>query len=401
MKKLLFIVNTMGQAGAETALVALLKKLTDKNEFDISLYSMIPRGEMFTKLPKQVHLLNSRINNGSVLSVSGRLAILWKMLEAFFYHFSGFKLLPYMIRNIKLQKSMGQVQYDKVFWRLLAQGTPALQQEYDLAVAYIEGASVYYLADKVKAKRKASFIHIDYIAAGYHPMMDQHCYDKIDRIFVVSNEAGKQFLAMYPQYSEKVMLFRNIVDGEYVALKAQSDEGFHDSFNGTRLLSVGRLTHQKGYDIAVESVSRLVKDGYRIRWYIIGEGPERKALEQLISRHNVGDSFILLGAMDNPYPFMRQADIYVQPSRFEGWGIAIEEALILKKMVLASNCTGLAEQIDNGQNGILFTLGIEQLVEKLEWLIDHPQEIQKMSTGPLAKNLKYSDGLAGLLSLVE
>jgi len=400
MKKVLFLVNTMGQAGAETALIALFQEMLRLQEYDLSLYALIPRGEMFDRVPKQVHIVNRRYSNGSVLSAAGRFMIFRRIARAFFYRLTGFRMLPYLIRNYRLQKSRGKVLYDKLFWRLLAEGTPALPDAYDLAVAYIEGASVYYLADHVQAKQKASFLHIDYAAAGYHPMMDQGCYDRIDRIFVVSAEAGKRFLDVYPQYADKVQLFRNIVDRHAVLAKAEAGGGFPDDFTGTRLVSVGRLAYQKGYDIAVQAIAKVVADGYAARWYVIGEGPERKALELLIIKYGMQEHFLLLGAKDNPYPYILGADLYVQPSRFEGWGIAVEEALILQKPVLAANCTGIAEQIETGKNGILFPLSVEQLARQLEWLMDHPKELRALAAGTLPQNGQPTDGLSRLLSMI-
>jgi glycosyltransferase involved in cell wall biosynthesis len=401
MKKVLFLVNTMGQAGAETALIALFKKLLDRKEYDLSLYALIPRGEMFDKVPEQVHIVNRRYGNGSVLSAAGRFMIFCRMAKAFFYRMTGFRMLPSLIRNYRFQKSNGRVQYDKLLWRLLAEGTPALPDTYDLAVAYIEGASVYYLADRVKAKRKASFLHIDYTAAGYHPMMDQNCYDRIDRIFVVSSEAGRRFADVYPQHAGKISLFRNIVDRDAVLARAEAGEGPQDDFTGTRFVSVGRLAVQKGYDIAVQAMAKVIADGYNARWYVIGEGPERKPLEQLIAQTGMQEHFLLLGAKDNPYPYILGADLYVQPSRFEGWGIAVEEALILKKPVLATNCTGIAEQIETGVNGILCPIGAEQLARQLEWLMDNPRELRALATGTLSQNGEQADGLAQLLSMID
>ena len=399
MKKVLFIVNTMGRAGAETALIELLKEMLTLPDLELSLFSLIPRGEMFDKVPAQVRILNPRVSSGSVLSARGRLVIFCRMVQAFFYRFTGFRMLPYLLKNGKLQKAAGRVQYDKLLWRLLAEGTPPLRESFDLGVAYIEGASVYYLADRVQAKKKASFLHIDYTAAGYHPMMDQNCYDRIDRIFTVSNEAGRRFAEIYPQHADKLSLFRNIVDRQSVLRKAEDGEGFADSYTGTRLVTVGRLARQKGYDIAVQAMAKIVAKGYDARWYVIGDGPERKALEKLIDKLGMRERFLLLGAKSNPYPYIRQADLYVQPSRFEGWGIAVEEALILKKPVLATNCTGVAEQIVTGQNGILCAPDAEELAAQLERLLAHPQEMQSLATGTIVKPADAA-GLTRLLELL-
>jgi glycosyltransferase involved in cell wall biosynthesis len=401
-KKLLFVINTMGRAGAETALIGLLRKLNSMGQYDLSLYTIIPCGELFDRVPKGVHILNKHINTGSVLSPSGHLRIVREVMYSFFYHLAGVKMISYMIKNIREQKTSGRkLQYDKLLWRLLANGRPGLEETYDLAVAFIEGGSAYYLADKVKARHKAAFIHIDYQRAGYTPRMDRDCYQGMDRIFVVSGEVGEEFLSVYPQYQEKVRLFHNLLDKNRIRRKAVRGTGFTDAFDGIRLLTVGRLHYQKGYDITIQTLAKLRSDGYNVRWYVIGEGLERTSLEKLIKKFEVEDAFILMGARENPYPYMKQADIYVHATRFEGKSIAIEEAQILGKAIVASDCTGNKEQIVSGVDGILLPLEVEKLAYELEKLVDHPELRKKYAKHALKKKLEFPEELEELLSLLD
>lgn len=400
-RKLLFIINTMGRAGAETALIGLLKKLDAIGDYDISLYTIISRGELFDRVPRNVRILNSRPSRGSVLSAGGRVAIFITTMKAFFYRFTGLRLLPYLWRNIALQKKeRGRIQPDKVLWRLLAEGRPCDPVEYDLAVAFIEGGAAYYLAEKVKAKQKAAFIHIDYQKASYLPMMDRGCYNACSKIFVVSNEVGEKFTAVYPEYRDKITLFRNILDIEEVWRKAGEEAGFTDDFEGVRLVTVGRLAYQKGYDIAAEALAILKSKDYLVRWYIIGEGPERAVLERLIAKLGVSEDFVLLGAKDNPYPYVYKAQIYVHATRFEGKSIAIEEAQILRKPIIASKCTGTAEQITSGVDGLLIDLSAENLAKKLAWLIDNPEVQEEFSSNAAKRKLIFPEDLDNLLALL-
>jgi glycosyltransferase involved in cell wall biosynthesis len=401
-KKLLFIINTMGRAGAETALIELLKKLDDMGTYDLSLYTVIPCGELFDRIPKPVNILNKQVTRGPVLSFHGYLCILKSVIFSFFYKLTGVRLLGYMIKNIKEQKVSGKkLQYDKLLWRLLAEGRPNIEGSYDLAVAYIEGAAAYCLADKVKAQHKAAFIHIDYQEAGYTKRMDQDCYRKVERIFVVSKEVGEKFCSVYPEYRDKIRLFRNLLDRGNILRKADEGNGFTDDFEGIRLVTVGRLHYQKGYDIAIEALARLRKDGYPVRWYIIGEGMERRNLETLIKKYGVEEYFILMGAKDNPYPYMKQADIYVHATRFEGKSIAIEEAQILGKTIVASDCTGNTEQIKSGYDGVLLTLNVENLVCELERLIDEPKLQKVYAEHVLEKRMGFPEDLECMLELLN
>lgn len=401
MKKILFVINTMGRAGAETALIQLMKELLKSGEYDISLFAIIPMGELFANVPSEVHILNKKVSLHSVLSQKGRTSIAVESGKAFFRRGTGFKDFGYLIRNaVEQQKLRGTIQFDKLLWRLLSDGAPIINEEFDLAVAYIEGASAYYLADHVHAKKKAAFIHIDYQQAGYTPLMDQDCFDAMDKIFVVSNEVGKKFSEVYPKYAHKVTLFHNLLDAELIRKKAE-ESGFEDGFDGIRLVTVGRLHYQKAYDIAIEACAKIRKDGYPIRWYIIGDGIERANLEKQIKQFGVEQDFVLMGVKPNPYPFVKQADLYVHATRFEGKSIAIEEAQILCKPIVASNCTGNTEQIIDGVDGVLLELNAENLVNTIERVLDDSELRTKISRNVALKNWDNKEHLRKLTEMME
>lgn len=401
MKKILFVINTMGRAGAETALMELMRRLLQTRDYELSLFAMIPQGEMFDAVPEGVRILNKRYSNGSVLSAKGRLAICLHMLRAFFHRLTGFRMLGYLIKNYRQQKKSGRVQYDKLLWRVLSGGTKPPGEHFDLAVAYLEGASTYYVADRVSADKKAAFVHIDYQRAGYLPMMDRGCYDHMDSIFAVSREALEKFRAVYPQYKDNSFLFRNLLNRGGILKKAEEGEGFTDGFTGYRLVSVGRLHYQKAYDLAVQSLAMLRKDGYNVRWYVLGEGPERSAIEKSIEALGIKEDFVLMGAQSNPYPFIKGADIFVQATRFEGKSIAVEEAQILGKVIVASDCTGNAEQIVSGYDGVLYPLSVENTAHELEKVLDDPALRATLSEHAKEKELDYPEDMDRLLELLN
>ncbi len=401
MKKLLFVINTLGRAGAEMALIELLRRLSLDGEYDVSLFVLLPQGELFENIPEGVTLLNKKHSSESVLSKKGRLRIAWLVFKAFWHRLAGFRLIGYFFRNLKDQKKTGRFQPDKLLWRLISEGTPELKQQFDLAVAYIEGASTYYVADHVKAAKKAAFVHIDYERAGYTAVQDQGCYDRIDRIFGVSKEVERKFLLTYPQYEDKVMLFYNLLDVNGIREKAQKGEGFTDGYTGTRLVTVGRLHYQKGYDIAINALKILRDKGRDIRWYVLGDGPEKASLQKQIDDCGLSDSFILMGAKPCTYPYVKQADIYVHATRFEGKSIAVEEAQILGKVIVASDCTGNTEQIIPEYDGILLSLSAENLAAQIERVLDDAELREKLKQNVLKKDLDHNGDLKKLLSLVE
>lgn len=328
MKKILFVINTLGRAGAETALLELLNHL-DTEKYEISLYVLLGQGEMISRVPPEVHIKNKRICEDSVLSGAGRRKLLQTSVMALFRHGHTMEKIRYLMKNLRVMKKAGKIQPDKLLWRVLSDGADRLDETFDLAVAYLEGGSAYYVADHVNAKKKAAFVHIAYGDSGYTREMDRDCYEKMDVIYTVSGETRRHFLEFYPEYEEKVQVFHNIIDRERIEREAKKPGGFSDSYDGVRILTVGRLAHQKAYDIAILAMKQIRDAGYKARWYVVGEGPERKALEKQIAELRLQKDFILLGIKENPFPYYAQCDLYVHATRFEGKSIAIQEAKAL------------------------------------------------------------------------
>ena len=199
MKKLLFIINTLGCGGAERAMLNLFGVL-DSEKYDISLFVLTGQGELRRELPENVRLLNKNYKDVSVLTKEGRRRLMLSVLKAGIGKGLFFRRAPYLIKIIRNMRRNGKILLDKLFWRLLADGAPRINEEYDLAVAYLEGGATYYTAEHIKAKKKAAFVHIDYKKAGYNRDLDLNCYDKFDRIFTVSDEVREHFLRVYPEY---------------------------------------------------------------------------------------------------------------------------------------------------------------------------------------------------------
>lgn len=396
-KKFLFVINTLGRAGAEVALLSLLRQL-DMERYDVSLYVLMAQGELAAQLPKTVHLLNPEYSTTSVLSAEGRSMMCRTVLGSFFRNGQLGKKLADLAQGMCSQK---RFQMDKLLWRMVADGAYRFDQTFDLAVAYIEGGSTYYVADYVKAHKKAAFVHIDYESSGYTKQVDKGCYEKFDRIFAVSEETRQHFLRVYPEDQNKTEIFHNVIDQKNILLRAQESGGFFDDFDGLRLLTVGRLTYQKAYDIAIRAMERLKASGIRARWYVLGEGDQRTALEKQIAACGLQKDFLLLGAKENPYPYYAQADLYIHATRFEGKSIAIQEAQVLGCPILASDCNGNREQIEDGVDGMLCALEPDALAEKIRTLAEDPALRKKLGENAHKKAFRHNDELEHLLRWVE
>lgn len=402
--RILFVINTLGQAGAETALLSLLQTLArEKGEarYEISLYVLTGQGEMASRLPADVRLLNKKYREESVLTAKGRKYLKKTVLKAMFTRGTVVKLFPYLVKNTCAMLGKKRLLPDKLLWRVLSDGGMVLPEEYDLAVSYLEGGAAYFVADHVKAAKKAAFIHVDYEKAGYTRALDKDCYLAFDKIFTVSDEVREAFLKAYPELPEKTEVFHNILNKEEIVRRAEEGEGFTDGFTGIRLLSVGRLTAQKAFEVSVDAMKRLKDAGKNVRWYVLGEGDQRKKLQEQIDALGLTEDFILYGAVNNPYPFMKQADIYVHASRFEGKSIAIQEAQILGKPMVVSDCSGNREQVCHGKDGLMCGLTPESLAENIMLLLEDEALRGKLGAAAAKKNADAAEEIQKLLSMLK
>lgn len=388
MKKILVVMNTMGQAGAETALLELLRHM-DPEEYEISLYVLMGQGEMVHELPDYVKLLNTRYNDSSVLGREGRSHMRKTVLKAMFARGTVFRLLPYLIKNLGAMAKKGQILPDKLLWRVLSDSGQRFKEHYDLAVAYLEGGSAYYAADHVNADKKAAFLHVDYGMAGYTRALDKDCYLKFDRVFCVSKEVREAFLQVYPECGQKTEVFHNLINQDAIRKKAMLLNGFSDDYEGFRILTVGRLTTQKAFEVSIEAMKLLKESGVQARWYVLGEGDQRSFLEEKIRQLHLEEDFLLLGAIPNPYAYMAQTDIYVHASRFEGKSIAIQEAQTLGCAILVSDCSGNREQVNPGVDGMMCGFTPEEICRGIQTLLG--DEALRCRLGKAAAKKKPAD----------
>lgn len=401
-KDILLVINTLGRAGAETALVALIKRL-DKEKYNIYLYVCLGQGELIRDIPDYVTILNKDYDESSVLTADGKRRLKERVCQMLFTRWAAFRNIPYIISNaVHNLMEHRRVSADKLLWSVVADAGAAYagDRHYDLAIAYIEGAAAYFVDRYVNADKKAGFIHVDYGMAGYSRRLDRECYDRFDKIFTVSDEVKDSFLKVYPECEEKTEVFHNLIDIDSVKVKAEMfvpDDITSDS-QQMKILTVCRLTRQKALEVSIGAMKILKDKGINAVWYVVGDGPERKKLSDLIIQYDVADRFILLGNRDNPYPYYKACDIYVHATKYEGKSIAIQEAQIIGLPIIASDCSGNREQIMDGVDGILCEFSGEGVAHAIT---DMMQNRQKWDVYCKNANEKVCDNSSELNRLYE
>lgn len=388
MKKVLFVINTLGCAGAEKAMLELLKKFSP-DEYEVSLYVLLGQGEMIHQIPKHVKILNKQYCDASVLSKEGKKVLHKQVCSRLLRKGSLIKNIPYVCVNLCQMLRKGKLYPDKLLWKIMADSADYDTQHYDMAIAYLEGGATYYVHDHVNADKKVTFLHVDYDYAGYTRKLDRDCYVDFDTIFTVSDEVKTSFVKNYPECESKTKVFHNLIDQDAIRTKATFAGGFTDKYKGKRILTVGRLTAQKAYPLAIDAMKILKDKGIHAKWYVLGEGELRGRLQKQIDSLGLREDFLLLGAVENPYPYYAQCDLYVHATQFEGKSIAIQEAQTLGCPILVSDCSGNREQVCAGVDGRMCQLTPEDISKNIEEMLADEESCKKY--GEMAKKRVSSE----------
>lgn len=363
MKNVIFVIDSLTCGGAEKSLVTLLS-LFDYEKYSVDIL-MFKRNGTFEKF------LTDRVN---IISAPKYMKLLHLPLKKSFM-IKNFKyLLTRLITSFKLRlnnKSKNKLHTAQVVWKSIKSCIEPQDKKYDVAIAYSQGLPTYYVATKVNSNKKLAWINTDYNVAGYKKEYDYDFYKKYNNIVAVSDKLKEIIHKTFAEFQEKITTVYDIIDPNFLHSMSKKGKGFTDDFNGLRILTIGRIVPQKGYDLAIQACEKLKNDGYDFKWYIIGDGCIRKEIEDLIIKKNLINKFILLGEQDNPYQFLKQADIYVQTSKLEGFGLTIAEAKIFKKPLLSTDFNVIYNQIKTEYNGLIVQMNSDAIYKGIKRLIDN------------------------------
>lgn len=371
MKKIIFFAYTLEVGGAEKVLCDYINILKDKYEIDLCVIQNI--GEFKKDIPSKVNIIELRHNTLSYIPF--RYLSLWR---------------KYVINKI------------------------VNKGKYDIAIGFLEGRSATWVADIKRPIKKIAFVHNDVnkfdIGISEKEILDT--YKKLDKIITVSEVSKESFCEKYHFDKNEVQVLYNLIDEKSILEKAKekveedieknnvfTDDFIDDSYetkstnqnhiskNDTfTFVNVGKMRPQKRQDRLVEIARDLKKEGYKFKIQIIGNGPEEETIKQLVKDYNVEDVIELKGLQLNPYPYIKNADVVVVSSDFEGYSIAIKEALLLGKPIISTDVSGVREMFEDGKYGIITKVETEDLKNKMRDVLDGKIDIKNIE-----KNLENYD----------
>ncbi|ENQ3106081.1 glycosyltransferase [Bacillus cereus] len=394
-KKLLFVMNNLTCGGAEKSLISLLETI-DYSLYNVDLFLFKHEGIFINKLPKEVRLLQGPMNYKYFdMPIKKSLMELIKKrdFKTSFYRM----VLGYLAKT----ENNGAIIEQKV-WKYMSRSIDEINKEYDAVIGFQEKNPIYFCVDKVKANRKIGWIHTDYNKLGIDFRKEKVYFGQLDYIVTVSEELVNILKSNFPEYEEKFVCIHNIVSSKMIRKMSLEQVEFKtEGDKSISLISVGRLAKEKGLDISLEAVDRLVKKGYDIKWYLIGEGNVRKELERSIKERKLEERIILLGLKENPYPYIRQSDIYIQTSRYEGKSISIDEAKILAKPIVITNFETADNHIKNHIDGLIAEMDSISVADHLEKLINDEMLRRKFINSLTEEELGTEDEIGNLYKLIN
>lgn len=370
-KKILVIGITMAAAGSEKSFLSFAETI-DYNRYEVDLLLAVREGDFLPLVPETIRIIDMG-PMGELFKISRKNAknIMMKRYLAR-NPFRALGLLPYINEMKKAPNDRERSFAANRMWLHMMKKMPILSGEYDIALAYWGDRTMFYMVDKVRAKKKIAWLHFDYAEPPREDAVYRYYFSKCDKVITVSSEIERSLSAALPEIASRVVTVENRIDRKSIRRLALESADFEDDFDGLRLVTVGRICEQKGYDLALGAVARLVNEGYPIRWYVIGagEGDYYDALHSQITALGIEGAVRFLGIKQNPYPYMKAAYIYLQPSRHEGKPISVEEAKVLGCPILVTNYTSAHEQLDDGRLGMICEISEDDIYSGLKKMLD-------------------------------
>ena len=364
MIKILFMCINMNIGGTEKALLTMLNEM-DRSKYEITLLMLEEYGGFLNQIPDGIKVMYLKEYKALKKFINDPPQLLAKELIKNRKVIGGLSLLVIYIIS-KLMKDIS------IYYKYILSNVDTLNEEYDIAIAYAGPMDFisYFVINKIKSKKRVQWIHFDITKIGFNVNFAKKIYDKFDKVFVVSNEGKDKLINFLPSLKDKTEVFFNIISCKMIEKMSYEGEGFSDDFDGTRILTVGRLSKEKGQDLIIPVLKKLKENGYKVRWYCIGDGPAKKEYEKLVDKLNIKDDFIFLGSKLNPYTYMKECNIYVQPSKHEGYCITLGEARCFNNPIVTTNFTGANEQIVNENTGLVCEINEEEIYKAIKKLLD-------------------------------
>lgn len=365
--KIAMLMATMDSGGIEKAAVSILRALP-KDEFDVHLILNQKKGVFLKLVPDWVMVseLDKSEKYKKRVQYGDKKWLVYSLLH--FDIVSVFQTLRHAIYSkfTSLDRSI----ISRI--KQLSKEVTYSGEKYDFVVAYSNNEQLYQAVNYYRSTHVVTWLHRDILLEREYTPDYAFLYEKCHRIFGVSQKVVEDFVRCLPQMADKTSLHYNIID-QKLGIELAKEINVDRPNKKWWLTTVGRLTEIKGMDVVPEVALKLKDAGVDFAWSIIGKGYLTPYLEKKIKEYGLEGNLILEGEKENPYPYYKGCDIYVQPSRTEGYCIALAEARMFYKPVVVTDFSGAREQLGDGEYGKIVPFGIDTLYEGIMQVIEDPE----------------------------
>ncbi len=343
MIKVLFFLPTLGNGGAEKVLVNLVNNMNTER-FDITVMTLFDVGENRERLAPHIRYISCMKKAPKGLSQLMKFAS------------------PEMLHRLFIKES------------------------YDLEIAYLEGIATRIISGCSNLKtKKIAWVHTEFANEAFAAHVYRNFretverYKKYDAVACVSEQVRSRFCTLLGVAGEKAVVQYNTNESSLIrtlAVEPVTDCDFSE--NEFKIIAVGKIIRNKGFDRLARTLKRLLDDGLKVHMYIAGVGEDKGKIEKYLASEGISSAFTFLGYQKNPYRYVSRCDLFVCSSYREGFSTAATEALIVGTPVLTVDVSGMRELLgDNNDYGIIVPNDDESLYKGLRDYITDSQLQQK------------------------
>lgn len=360
--KILFVLDSLRIGGAEKSLITLLS-LLDYEKYEVDLQLITRTGKFLLYVPQEVNVLPST-------AWEEYLALpLWKK----FFHISQALTRLYTAFKLRTSKYIGR-EVDVFMWKTTSPHIRTLEKEYDIAIGYGQYLPSFFVVDKVNAKRKVGYVNtLIYPPKSLLNTLQQN-FKELDLIVAVSQDAKHSIVNLFPELSNRIEVIKDSISKNNIERMAQEYAPLFPEEAKLKMVTVARLFDgAKGMDILLETALYLKRKGVNYHWVVVGDGGFRPQMDSFIREHHLEQNLILLGETPNPNPYIKHATLYVQTSRFEGYGLSLAEARLLNTPIVTTAYEGWEMQMVHLKNGYVAGMSPESVGDAIIYMLEHPE----------------------------
>ena len=393
-KRILIVSHALELGGAERSLIGLLEAI-ETEQYYVDLFLMRHEGELMGMIPDHINLLPEIpsytvlarpmiqiLKEGHILLCAARL---YGKVKAAFYD-----------KRHHNEDSGVALEYSHKYTCPLM---PRIQpkEEYDVAISFL--TPHYFVAEKVRARKKIAWIHTDYTNVAVNVKSESAMWGAYDTIVSISEAAAQAFQKTFKNFDNRMVVIENILPQRFIEQQAEKKCDLNDSC--IKLLSIGRFCTAKNFDNVPSICKYLTEMGVNVKWYLMGFGNDERLIRNRIKENGVEDRVVILGKRSNPYPYVKACDLYVQPSRYEGKCVAVKEAQLLGKPVVITNYPTSSSQLEDGVDGIIVPLDNKKCAEGIADLLKNPELLRMLSENCRKRDYSNIGEIEKLIQIID